>query len=57
MSHLRFDPFRVGLDHLALAVDNAESLYELKQQLHAAGVRNNGVQDDTLKTQWEEWPN
>jgi glyoxylase I family protein len=21
----RFDPFRVGLDHLALAVDNAES--------------------------------
>ena len=44
----RFDPFRVGLDHLALAVDNAESLYELKQQLDAAGVRNNGVQDDTL---------
>src|SRR6202048_3819285 len=44
----RFDPFRVGLDHLALAVDNAESLHELKQQLDAAGVRNNGVQDDTL---------
>ena len=32
----RFDPFRVGLDHLALAVANAESLYELKQQLDAA---------------------
>jgi glyoxylase I family protein len=44
----RFDPFRVGLDHLALAVDNAESLEELKQQLDAGGVRNNGVQDDTL---------
>jgi glyoxylase I family protein len=44
----RFDPFRVGLDHLALAVDNAESLHELKQQLDAGGVRNNGVQDDTL---------
>ena len=44
----RFDPFRVGLDHLALAVANAESLYELKHQLDAAGVRNNGVQDDTL---------
>jgi catechol 2,3-dioxygenase-like lactoylglutathione lyase family enzyme len=44
----RFDPFRVGLDHLALAVDNAESLHELKQQLDAEGVRNNGVQDDTL---------
>src|SRR5216683_3964530 len=24
----RFDPFRIGLDHLALAVDNAESLHE-----------------------------
>ena len=44
----RFDPFRVGLDHVALAVANAESLYELKHQLDAAGVRNNGVQDDTL---------
>ena len=43
----RFDPFRVGLDHLALAVDNAASLDGLKQQLDAAGVRNNGVQDDT----------
>jgi len=44
----RFDPFRVGLDHLALAVANAEWLHELKQQLDTAGVRNNGVQDDTL---------
>jgi len=44
----RFDPFRVGLDHLALEVDNAESLHELKQQLDAGGVRNNGVQDDKL---------
>ena len=44
----RFDPFRVGLDHLALAVANAESLHELKRQLDAAGVRNNGVEDDTL---------
>ena len=44
----RFDPFRVGLDHLALGVANADSLYELKQQLDAAGVRNNGVQDDAL---------
>jgi catechol 2,3-dioxygenase-like lactoylglutathione lyase family enzyme len=43
-----FDPFRVGLDHLALAVNNAESLHELKRQLDAAGVRNNGVEDDTL---------
>jgi hypothetical protein len=40
--------FRVGLDHLALGVPNADSLYELKQQLDAAGVRNNGVKDDAL---------
>ena len=44
----RFDPFRVGLDHLALAVANADLLNELKQQLDAADVRNNGVEDDTL---------
>jgi len=44
----RFDPFRVGLDHLALAVANADLLNELKQQLDAACVRNNGVEDDTL---------
>jgi len=44
----QFDPFRVGLDHLALAVNNAESLHELKRQLDAAGVRNNGVEDDML---------
>ena len=44
----RFDPFRVGLDHLALAMESAESLHELKQQLDAAGVRNNGVQNDTV---------
>jgi glyoxylase I family protein len=44
----RSDPFRVGLDHLALAVDNAASLHELKRQLDAAAVRNNGVEDDAL---------
>ena len=44
----RSDSFRIGLDHLALAVDIAESLHELKEQLDAGGVRNNGVQDDTL---------
>jgi catechol 2,3-dioxygenase-like lactoylglutathione lyase family enzyme len=44
----RFDPFRVGLDHLALAVSNSDTLQELKQQLDAEGVRNNGVEDDSL---------
>jgi glyoxylase I family protein len=40
-----FDPFRVGLDHLALAVP-ATALPELKQRLDAAGVRNNGIERD-----------
>ena len=42
----RFDPFRVGLDHLALAVDDGSFLEELKRDLDAAGVRNNGIEED-----------
>jgi glyoxylase I family protein len=41
----RFDPFRVGLDHLALAVA-ATALPELKQRLDAAQVPNNGIERD-----------
>jgi glyoxylase I family protein len=41
----RFDPFRVGLDHLALTVSAAD-LPGLKQRLDAAGVRNNGIEHD-----------
>ena len=41
-----FDPFRVGLDHLALAVEDASILEDLKRDLDAAGVRNNGVEED-----------
>ncbi len=44
----RFDPFRVGLDHLALAVADAAELQTMKQQLDAAGVPNNGVEDDPM---------
>ena len=44
----RFDPYRVGLDHLALAVADAAALEGLKGQLDAAGVRNNGVEHDPL---------
>src|ERR1700737_3651145 len=40
----RFDPFRVGLDHLALAVEDAGFLEDLQRELDAAGVRNNGVE-------------
>jgi glyoxylase I family protein len=42
----RFDPFRVGLDHLALAVEDTSILEALKQDLDAAGVRNHGVEED-----------
>ncbi len=44
----RFDPFRVGLDHLALAVADAAELETMRQQLDAAGVPNNGVEDDPM---------
>ena len=45
-SHDRFNPFRVGLDHLALAVEDPGILEDLKRDLDAAGVRNNGVEVD-----------
>jgi glyoxylase I family protein len=41
-----FDPFRVGLDHIALAIEDSSILEDLKQELDAAGVRNNGVEVD-----------
>ncbi len=42
----RFNPFRVGLDHLALAVESSSILEDLKRDLDAAEVRNNGVEED-----------
>jgi glyoxylase I family protein len=44
----QFNPFHVGLDHLALAVNDASELAGLKAQLDQSGVRNNGVEDDTV---------
>jgi glyoxylase I family protein len=41
-----FDPFRVCLDHLALAVEDSSQLADLQRDLDAAGVRNNGVEED-----------
>src|SRR5262252_6242144 len=41
-----FDPFRVGLDHLALAIEDSSQLEDLQRELDAAGVRNNGVEED-----------
>jgi glyoxylase I family protein len=41
-----FDPFRVGLDHLALEVSDPSKLADLQRELDTAGVRNNGVEED-----------
>lgn len=41
-----FDPFRVGLDHLALVVEDQATLEDLKRELDAANVRNNGIEED-----------
>src|SRR5712691_3115343 len=45
-SYDHFDPFRVGLDHLALAVEDPSILEDLKRDLDAAGVPNHGVEED-----------
>jgi catechol 2,3-dioxygenase-like lactoylglutathione lyase family enzyme len=42
----RFNPFHVGLDHLALAIADVQDLQGLREQLDAAGVPNNGIEPD-----------
>ncbi len=42
----RFDPFRVRLDHLALAIVDAGELAGLRDQLDAAEVPNHGVEQE-----------
>ena len=44
--HDHFNPFRVGLDHLALAVEDPGSLEDLEHDLDTAGIPNNGVEED-----------
>jgi catechol 2,3-dioxygenase-like lactoylglutathione lyase family enzyme len=44
----RFNPHRVGLDHLALTVADPAALTALKRQLDAAQVANHGLEDDPL---------
>jgi catechol 2,3-dioxygenase-like lactoylglutathione lyase family enzyme len=43
-----FNPFRVGLDHLALAVADAQDLVGLQEHLDRNHVRNNGIETDSL---------
>ena len=42
-----FNPFRVGLDHLALACTEEAELERVAAALTAAGVQNTGVKLDT----------
>ncbi len=44
----RFDPFRVGLDHVALEVSSVDELGRMKQELDLAGVPNNGIEQNAL---------
>jgi glyoxylase I family protein len=42
----RFDPFRVGLDHVALACEETGELARVAAALAAAGIENTGVKRD-----------
>ena len=44
----RFDPFRVGLDHVALACESEQELERVAAALAAAGVENTGVRTDPV---------
>lgn len=45
-----FNPFRVGLDHLALACEDEKELERVAENLEKANVWNTGVKlDETLK--------
>lgn len=42
-----FNPFHIGMDHLAMACENEEELKRVAQALTEAGVENTGVKKDT----------
>jgi glyoxylase I family protein len=44
----RFDPHRVGLDHLSFTVDSLAVLERMKQALDETGVPNEGIKDEAL---------
>jgi catechol 2,3-dioxygenase-like lactoylglutathione lyase family enzyme len=49
----RFDPFRVGLDHVALGCEDAAELTRVARALAAASIDNTGVKlDPTLNRQY-----
>ncbi len=42
----KFNPFRVGLDHVALACDDEAELERVAKALTEAGIENTGVKTD-----------
>jgi glyoxylase I family protein len=44
----RFSEYRIGVDHLALSVDDRAELDSLVEQLRAAGVETQGVETDIV---------
>lgn len=42
----RFDPYRVGLDHLSFAVADLPTLERMKDDLEGAGIATGGITDD-----------
>jgi catechol 2,3-dioxygenase-like lactoylglutathione lyase family enzyme len=42
----RFTPYRVGLDHVSFAVETVEVLDQMKRDLDAAQVPNDGIHDE-----------
>ena len=42
----RFDPARVGLDHVGFHVDSREELERWKERLDEQGITNSGIEDD-----------
>jgi glyoxylase I family protein len=43
-----FSPFRVGLDHLALACTDERELQRVASELTATGIENTGVKTDAM---------
>jgi catechol 2,3-dioxygenase-like lactoylglutathione lyase family enzyme len=44
----RFSEYRIGLDHLAFAVEDRDELDSLVERLRAAGVKTEGVETDVV---------
>jgi glyoxylase I family protein len=43
-----FDPFKVGLDHIAFACENKSDLEKTAAELNKEGIKNTGIKHDAL---------